>query len=45
MTTRPLFFVVDQEGIEPSSKRGNHVLSTRLSPLKVFVKPHWQEPP
>ncbi len=28
---RPLSFIVDLEGIEPSSKRGNHKLSTCLS--------------
>lgn len=31
--SRSLRNVVEQEGIEPSSKRGNHMLSTRLVPL------------
>ena len=29
---------VELEGIEPSSKRGNHKLSTCLSPTSVFVR-------
>ena len=31
---RAFFLLVDLEGIEPSSKRGNHKLSTCLSLLK-----------
>ena len=37
-----LFFIetlsVELEGIEPSSKRGNHMLSTCLSLPSVFVR-------
>ena len=35
---RAFFLLVDLEGIEPSSKRGNHKLSTCLSLPKFFVQ-------
>ena len=32
---------VELEGVEPSSKQGNHMLSTRLVIGEIFV--HWQD--
>ena len=32
------FFFVELEGVEPSSKQGNHMLSTRLVIGKVFER-------
>ena len=32
---------VELEGVEPSSKQGNHMLSTRLVIGGIFV--HWQD--
>ena len=37
-----LIAAVELEGIEPSSKQGNHTLSTRLSRPSIFV--HKQDP-
>ena len=34
-------FFVELEGVEPSSKQGNHMLSTRLVIGGIFV--HWQD--